>query len=127
MPAPASRDYGAPVEEDFRALEESLWRSETRFDATYMRRVLSSDFFEFGRSGRVYDRESILRIGEPGDLIRARLPLADFTVSVLAPSVVLVAYVSEIMDEVVQRANRSSIWIREEEGWRLRFHQGTPA
>ena len=92
-----------------------------------MGRVLSSDFIEFGRSGRRYDREAILRIGEPGDLTRARLPLADFTVSVLAPSVVLVAYVSEVMDGVVQRANRSSIWIREEEGWRLRFHQGTPA
>lgn len=106
-------------------LEESLWRAETRFDEQYMRRVLSADFREFGRSGRRYDRDSILEIGEPGDQIHARLPLLDLQVSLLAPHVVLVTYVSEVMYDGVQRANRSSIWVREADSWRLRFHQGT--
>ena len=116
----------APVEDEFRALEESLWQAETRFDEQYMRRVLSADFREFGRSGRRYDRDSILEVGKPGNQIHARLPLVDFQVSLVAPQVVLVTYVSEVMYDKVERANRSSIWVREAGSWRLRFHQGTP-
>jgi hypothetical protein len=43
--------------EKLKQLEESLWRSETRFDNEYMNRTLAPDFFEFGRSGRAYTRE----------------------------------------------------------------------
>ena len=42
-------------------LEESLWRTETRFDIELMDRTLAADFVEFGRSGRRYDREGVLR------------------------------------------------------------------
>ena len=43
--------------EELRILEESLWRHETRFDRDYLQRVLHPDFFEFGRSGRVWTRD----------------------------------------------------------------------
>jgi hypothetical protein len=39
---------------DRRQLEESLWRPQTRFDREYTDNILAPDFFEFGRSGRVY-------------------------------------------------------------------------
>ena len=36
-------------------------------------------------------------------------------------------YVSEVLyGDKVERANRSSIWSRHGDGWKLRFHQGTP-
>ena len=35
-------------------LEEELWREETRFDVSRMEEVIAEDFFEFGRSGRIY-------------------------------------------------------------------------
>jgi len=41
-------------EAEFRDLEESMWRAETRFDRGYVERLLHPDFFEFGRSGRVW-------------------------------------------------------------------------
>jgi hypothetical protein len=37
-------------------LEEELWREATRFDRARMNDVFADDFFEFGRSGRVYGR-----------------------------------------------------------------------
>jgi len=49
-------------EEDRRVLqrlEEDLWREETRFDISYMDQVMAEDFFEFGRSGRVYNSPSM--------------------------------------------------------------------
>lgn len=45
--------------EDLRPLEESLWRSKTRFDDAGMDASFADDFCEFGRSGRVYQREEM--------------------------------------------------------------------
>jgi hypothetical protein len=106
-----------------RELEESLWRSETRFDPAYMDRILAPDFFEFGRSGRTYTREDIL--AGPAHEIDARLPLEGFTVHPIASDVFLVTYVSEVAYEEVELGNRSSLWSKTGAGWQLRFHQGT--
>ena len=110
------------MEQLLRTLEESLWRAETRFDHTYMDGVLAPDFLEFGRSGRRYDKAATLAAA--GGSIDARL--CELTVAVVAPGVALVTYVSEVGHGEVQRSNRSSLWIRQGNAWRLRFHQGTP-
>jgi ribonuclease HI len=44
--------------------------------------------------------------------------------AVLAPGVVLVTYTA-VRGDV--RSRRSSVWLAHGDGWRLRFHQGTPA
>jgi hypothetical protein len=110
--------------EKLKELEESMWRSETRFNKEYMERTLSPDFFEFGRSGRIYKREDAL--AAPTQEIGARLPLEDFEVHEIDDNVALVTYVSIIEGENGQIGNRSSIWLKTAEGWQLRFHQGTP-
>lgn len=114
-----------PAASEIELLEESLWRAETRFDRAYMDQVLAADFAEFGRSGRVYDKASTL--GSPAhDDIRAELPLRNFSVELLTPDVALATYLSVVVGDEVEAANRSSIWIRTGTGWKLRFHQGTP-
>jgi len=112
------------VADTLRELEESLWRSETRFDPAYMDRILAPDFFEFGRSGRTYTREDTL--AAPAHEIDARLPLENFAAHPIASNVFLVTYVSEVTYEEVEVGNRSSLWSRTDAGWQLRFHQGTP-
>jgi hypothetical protein len=37
-------------------LEEDMWREVTRFDQAFQEQRFADDFFEFGRSGRVYTR-----------------------------------------------------------------------
>ena len=102
-------------------LEEGLWRAETRFDRAWMERILAPGFFEFGRSGRVYNREDTL--GITARPIDARLPLADFDVRLLSPDSAQVTYTSvETYKGEEQVANRSSLWSRTEHGWQLLFH-----
>jgi hypothetical protein len=110
---------------ELRKLEESLWRTETRFDQSYMDRVLSPDYFEFGRSGRIYTREEVLNV--PPQEIKARLPLREFKAHPLTNDVALVTYVSEVLSGELLIGNRSSLWVRTPTGWRIVFHQGTPA
>ena len=105
-------------------LEEGLWRSDVRLDPQRMDLILAPDFFEFGRSGRVYRRADILAV--PAQPIDARLPLREFRARLLDSDVVQVTYVSVVTYEGVEEiANRSSIWTRNAHGWQLRFHQGT--
>jgi hypothetical protein len=106
-------------------LEEELWREETRFDLGRMNEVIAPDFFEFGRSGRVYRREDTLATRQGP--IDAAFPLRAFKARLLAPGVAQVTYDSAVRSGgVVQWARRSSLWSRSENGWVLRFHQGTP-
>ena len=106
-------------------LEEELWREETRFDRKRMGEIIAPDFLEFGRSGRVYQREDSLAVSRQA--IDAVLPLPDFAARLLHPDIAQVTYNSAVTyDGVVQHARRSSIWSRIPGGWVLRFHQGTP-
>lgn len=111
--------------DNLKNLEESLWRAETRFDDAYMDNLLAPDFFEFGRSGRIYKREDT--IGVPPQNIDAKLPLRDFQIHPIDENTTLVTYVSEVTyGEEIEIANRSSLWSKLNGAWRLRFHQGTP-
>lgn len=111
------------MEDLFRKLEESLWIEETRFDYNYMNSILTHDFFEFGRSGRVYTRDETL--SHEYQEILAKIPLENFKLYNISNTVKQVTYVSEVGKEKL-RANRSSIWALEGEKWKLKFHQGTP-
>ena len=111
--------------EKLRQLEESLWRSETRFDQEYMNNVLAPDFFEYGRSGRIYQRANTLDVS--AQTITAKLPLKNFTVRLIDNNVAQITYISEVTDNgLVEVGNRSSIWSKSDGEWKLRFHQGTP-
>jgi hypothetical protein len=104
-----------------RELEESLWRESTRFDRAHVERVYHPDFLEFGQSGRIWQRQASIDAEPSG--IDAELPLPDWRAELLTSDVALVHYVSRTGFGV---HNRTSVWLRTDDGWRLRFHQGTP-
>ncbi len=105
-------------------LEESLWRSETRFDMERMNELLAPDFIEIGRSGRIYDRSDVLAV--PHHEIKAVLPLRDLGCRLLDTDVAQVTYRSDVdYASGREHAQRSSVWKRTSAGWKLIFHQGT--
>jgi len=108
-----------------RRLEESLWREETRFDIGLMDNIIASDFYEFGRSGRIYERSDTLDAGRQS--IDAVLPLQNLKIRMLNEVTAQVTYNSIVTyDGIVEYGRRSSIWSKTDKGWKLRFHQGTP-
>lgn len=80
--------------------------------------LLADDFIEFGRSGTVWTRDSIAPMLEDGP-VATPAQFDDFVTTRLSDGVVLVTYRGAF-------AVRSSIWIRREGRWQMRFHQGTP-
>lgn len=107
------------------ALEESMWRAETRFDRAYMNAVLHPEFTEVGRSGRVFSRDEVLDM--PTVPIAVEIPRATFSVTEVVPGVVLVGYETVPTDSPHGAAHRGSLWVLEGTRWLLRYHQGTPA
>lgn len=102
--------------------ERALLTPEVRRDPALAGPLLHEDFVEFGSSGTVWRRESILQAlaEETGE--HAREPL-DLECAVLGPGCVLLTYSTR---SGALTTLRSSIWVQDRNGhWRLRFHQGT--
>lgn len=114
-------DNDAPT---LRRLEESLWERSTRFDRSYMEVVLADDFFEIGRSGRVWTRQEVITT-QAHDIV-VELPLADFVIHMISNDVALVTYRTVVPGKASEGDNRASLWRRSGGRWQLVFHQGTP-
>lgn len=108
---------------EVQALELRLLDPSVRRDAAAVERLLHPHFVEVGVSGRVWDRRSVVAAlaADPGE----EAVVSELAASSLSADVVLVTYRA---GRSGGRASlRASVWIRDDEGWRVRFHQGTPA
>ncbi len=110
--------------------EESLLDPAVRRDSEQLADLLSDDFVEFGSSGRVWSREQIIELLATEDY---RPPTVEnFACAWLGDGVVLATYrtvrTKSDSGSVQTRKSavlRSSIWVKEGDIWRIRFHQGT--
>jgi hypothetical protein len=115
------------ITDQLRSLEEHLLDPAVRHDSEAVASRLTDDFIEFGASGRVFDKASILADlkNEPP---RPASLLTDFKTRELAPNVILATYKAtrrNTAGEPVSQSWRSSIWAHVNGQWQLTFHQGT--
>lgn len=109
-------------------LEVELHHPGVSCTAARFEALLHPDFHEVGRSGRPYDRVTVLRYLSHA-LPAAGVRSCDFRLERLAPDLALLHYRSIQQPEdgsPALRTLRMSLWMREGEAWRLRYHQGTP-
>jgi hypothetical protein len=116
------------IEDHLRSLEEHLLNPAIRRDSKAVATLLADNFIEFGGSGRVFDKASILEDlkNEPP---RPASLLTDFKTRELAPGVILATYKAtrrNAAEEPVSQSWRSSIWTHVNGQWQITFHQGTP-
>lgn len=90
--------------------------------------LLAEDFLEFGSSGRVWDRKTILETVPSEEPFR--WSIEDCVVRLLAPGVALPSYrlsVGPLEGTEVRTTLRSSVWVQRGGRWVMVFHQGTVA
>lgn len=106
-------------------LELLLMDPAVRRDRAQVAALLDEDFVEFGSSGRVWTRETILELLATGTFTPPAVE--EFACSALGPGVMLVTYRAVWREDAGERnaTLRSSIWTRESGSWKMRFHQGT--
>jgi hypothetical protein len=120
---------GTPRLEHLQSLEVELHHPGVRCDRQRLEQLLHPDFHEVGRSGAVYDRETViahLAAQEEHPVIASDA----FALAVLGDGVALLTYRSANVAADATRGRhtwRSSVWLRTPQGWQLRYHQGTAA
>ena len=107
------------------SLERALARRDGNGIPGGLGELLDDEFVELGASGRRWDRAATiaqLDASAPMDVA-----ITHFRVAVLRDDVALATYRSDAsgMGVPSRPAWRSSVWVRRDGRWRLRFHQGT--
>lgn len=117
-----SHGTGRPEPTHIGRLEYRMWLNDYRGDPHWFEHHLHDDFVEHGCSGVLWTREEIVATPVDAEIL-VQLPLADQKLEQLAPDTWMLTYVAHQPDRSCRRV---SIWQELSEGWRLRFHQGTP-
>lgn len=114
--------------EEIRSLEEALHRPEIRRSREAVEDLLAEGFMEFGASGRVYERATIIGLlAEQSDDNDGELQASNYTLKPISNDAVLLTYETErsYQDGSKRRVLRSSIWKHNGLKWQMLFHQGT--
>ena len=122
----------AAVSQDLRAhrihLEQELVAAQKRRDFAAVEALLADDFHEIGSSGRFFSKADTLRAVSEVQIVECTfdhfqfLPVDDKCVIVM-----YLATARRTQDgrEHLNRAWRSSIWVKRGDAWQVLFHQAT--
>ncbi len=111
-----------------RELEVLLHQPQARSDPRKLDELLHDSFIEFGRSGRSYCKADFVR-ELPAEQNPPLVWSQDFAIERIADGVALLTYKSAHLDaegETSRHTLRASLWQRTGDGWKVRYHQGTP-
>lgn len=105
-------------------LEVGLWAEDSSDRREWLEMLLHPDFSEVGRTGQSFSRQSFIAAGP--EAVKMDLPLDDYQLDLIDEDVALIRYVTHgVYEGAAESTHRTSIWVNTNEGWRLRFHQGT--
>ena len=108
------------MKEHLYQLELSLLSPSVRQSTQVLDRLLAPEFIEFGCSGKIYNKQTIIKTLPTEKPINGAID--DFNVTVLSEDVILTTY-KAVIDGV--GSLRSSIWKKNGDEWQMAFHQGT--
>jgi len=130
--APAPAKALSPLEQTLIASEKSLIEAKKKDDSAFFKQTVSEDFAMVGVDGELSERqEAVDELGDSG-----LLELTPYNIKVVAASegAAIVTY-----DAIVRKAPEedqgpppryqhfSSVWVKQGDAWKLKFHQATAA
>jgi len=111
-----------------RELEVETHQAHVRGDSIRLGEFLHPNFFEIGCSGAIYSRDEVL--AEFSNCLPPyRVWSQDFGMESLTEQLALLTYKAAHISAagtLERHTLRASLWQRTDQGWQLRFHQGTP-
>lgn len=84
---------------------------------------IAKDFMEYGQSGTIYHRDEMIHLLQSKK--DTRVSIENFTIKYFSKYVAVAHYTAIRKGETTQSSLRTSIWIKEDDRWKLFFHQGT--
>lgn len=94
--------------------------ASNRMDKSFILTLLDDDFKEIGKSGKMIYKCDI----EEGTLHTFEYEISNFIVEKIQKGIVLTTY--ELINKTDHITTKlSTLWIRKQSEWKMRFHQGT--
>jgi hypothetical protein len=122
----------SPLEQTLIATEKSLIEAKKKDDGAFFKRTLSEDFTLVGVDGELHERQEA--VDELGDSGLLELTAYDIKVVAVGENAAIITY-----DAIVRKAPEedqgpppryqhfSSVWVKQGDAWKLKFHQATAA
>ncbi len=130
--SPAATKAPSPLEQTLIASEKSLIEAKKKDDAAFFKRTLSADFALVGVDGKLLERQEA--VDDLGDAELVELTPYDMKVVAVGDDAAIVTY-----DAIVRKKPEedegpppryqhfSSVWVKQGDAWKLKFHQATAA
>jgi len=127
----------SPLEQTLIANENSLIEAKKKDDGVFFKRTVSENFALVGVDGKLLERQEA--VDELGDSGLLELTPYDIKVMTVAKAAAVVTTAIVTYDAIVREAPEedqgpppryqhfSSVWVREGDVWKLKFHQATAA
>jgi hypothetical protein len=121
-----------PLEQTLIGNEKSLIEAKKKDDGLFFKRTVSADFALVGVDGKLLERQEA--VDELSDSSLLELTPYDVKVVTVREDAAIVTY-----DAIVRKAPEedqgpppryqhfSSVWVKQGDGWKLKFHQATAA
>jgi hypothetical protein len=122
----------SPLEQTLIGNEKSLIEAKKKDDVAFFKRTVSTDFALVGVDGQLLERQEA--VDELGDSGLVELTPYDIKVVTVGDDAAVVTY-----DAIVRKSPEedqgpppryqhfSSVWMKQGDGWKLKFHQATAA
>jgi len=129
---PSTARVVSPLEESLIASEKNLIEAKKKDDAAFFKRTVSEDFALVGVDGKLLELKEA--VDDLGDSELVELTPYDLKVVAAGDNAVIVTY-----DAIVRKKPEedqgpppryqhfSSVWVKQGDGWKLKFHQATAA
>ena len=108
------------MKDDLFSLEQCLIDPTKTPSGVQREALIHPMFFEFGQSGKTHHYDDV--IAYLSQQTKTECRIENFKTEPLAETVVHVTYRFITLNSI---SKRSSIWLKEEQQWQLRFHQAT--
>jgi hypothetical protein len=122
----------SPLEQTLIASSKAIPEAQKAKNLDFLKRTLTNDFTAVGSEGRLHDKEEILESARDGELkdyytynLRV-LPVNDETAIVTYDCIVHMPE-GDAPGMAPRYQHISDLWVKQEDRWRLKFQQATPA
>jgi hypothetical protein len=129
-PAPAKPL--SPLEQTLIASEKSLIEAKKKDDGAFFKRTLSADFSLVGVDGKLLERQEA--VDNLGDADLVELTPYDVKVVAVSEDAAIVTYDAIVRKKAEEDQGPppryqhfSSVWVKQDGAWKLKFHQATAA
>jgi hypothetical protein len=135
--SPAAGKVLSPLEQTLIASEKSLIEAKKKDDGAFFKRTLSADFSLVGVDGKLLEgQEAVDDLGDSGlveltpydiKVVTVGEDAANISVAIVTYDAIVREKPEEDQGPPPRYQHFSSVWVKQGEGWKLKFHQATAA